>query len=95
MPEIRRCDYCGREIGEKQQAYVLNIEMFALAEPLVITEEDLQKDYMCELEELIQKMETIDVSEAEDQVHEQYRFILCSSCRHDIHHRLKARYYEN
>jgi hypothetical protein len=33
----------------------------------------------------------VDVSEAEDQVHEVYRFILCAKCRQTIHHRLKNR----
>lgn len=91
MAKKRRCDYCDKLIGEKEQGYGLNIEMFALADPLELTEEDLERDFRAELEELIQQLEDVDVSEAEDQVHEIYRFILCGKCRQAIHHRLKNR----
>lgn len=90
-----RCDYCGKVLKDDEQGYGLNIEMFALAEPLDITEEDLKKDYKQELESLIEKMENVDVSEAEDQVHEVYQFVLCWKCRNYLHKRLKFRHSVN
>ena len=91
MAELRRCDYCGRIIAKSEQGYGLNIEMFALADPLELTEEDLEKDYGAELRALIEKMEHLDVREEEAKVHEIYRFVLCGGCRAGLHERLKAR----
>ena len=95
MNKTRRCDYCSLEIGDQEQGYGLNIEMFALADPLEFNEEDLKKDYQEELEKLVKKMELLNVVEEEDKIHEMYRFILCPDCRADLHRRLKDRYFTN
>lgn len=87
----RKCDYCGRETPEKQQMYSLRIEMFARAEPLIIGEDDLNKDHATEMDVLLKKMEMMDPEEAADQVHESYLFDLCASCRASMHRQLKER----
>ena len=91
MSSEQYCDYCNKLINKQQQGYALKIEMFALAGPLEFSAQDLKKDYQSELQELIEKLESLDVDEAEDQVHESYQFVLCAACRHDLHKRLKHR----
>jgi hypothetical protein len=71
--------------------YSLRIELFARVEPLVFNQQDLEKDNALALEELVQHMEALDPSEAEDQVHESYMFDLCSACRGLMHQQLKQR----
>jgi hypothetical protein len=90
----QRCDKCGREVPPKEQMYSLRIEMFARVEPMILTKEDLAQDYAASLEELVLEMETMDVSEAEDQVHESYVFDLCTKCRNVMHRQLKERWAE-
>jgi hypothetical protein len=87
----RQCDKCGRDVPAEEQMYSLRIEMFARVEPMVLSKEDLLQDHTAALEELVLQMETMDVSEAEDQVHESYQFDLCSACRNLMHRQLKQR----
>ena len=91
----RYCDYCKQQIQPGSQGYALKIEMYALPDPPEFSFKDLQADHSAELEELIQKMESLDPQEAQDQVHESYPFILCSRCRNQLHRRLKGRQFES
>jgi len=91
-PGVKRtCDNCGAKRPEKEQMYTLRLEMFARAEPLVISKEDLKIDHSAHLSKLVKKMEQMDPQEAEDQVYERYTFDLCSECRRTMHQQLKAR----
>lgn len=71
--------------------YTLRLEMFARAEPLIITKEDLLHDHAVAMEKLVEQMESMDPAEAEDQVHESYVFDLCTKCRNLMHRQLKSR----
>lgn len=44
------------------------------------------------LERLIEEMEGVDPEEAADQIHEQYRFLICPECRSRMHRGLKRRW---
>ncbi len=87
----RTCANCGGTAPDNQQMYTIRIELFARAEPLVFTPEDLAADHASKLEELIAQMEAADPEEAADQVHEQYAFSLCAPCRARIHRGLKIK----
>lgn len=87
----RVCANCGRTTPDQEQMYTIRIEMFARAEPLVFDLQDLSGDSAGKLEELVSKMEQMDVEEAADQVHEEYSFDLCGACRGNLHRGLKAR----
>lgn len=87
----RRCDRCGRETPEKEQMYSLRLELFARAEPLIVTKEDLLHDHAAAMEKLVEQMQSMDPQEAEDQVHESYLFDLCTKCRNLMHRQLKLR----
>ncbi|MCX7625244.1 MAG: hypothetical protein N2Z21_03415 [Candidatus Sumerlaeaceae bacterium] len=87
----RICHNCGREVGSNEQLYVLRIELFAKAEPLELTIDDLLADHTAQIEKLIEEMEALDPEEASDEVYESYNFELCPECRRRVHHLLKGR----
>ncbi len=87
----RVCANCERITSETEQMYTIRIEMFARAEPLVFESHDLAQDHAQKLQNLIEKMEEMDVNEAADQVYEQYSFDLCVRCRKRIHRGLKIK----
>jgi hypothetical protein len=87
----RICDNCGATAHVKEQMYSLKLEMYARAEPIVITQEDLETDLIQEMEKVLDLLATADADEASDQVHESYMFDLCSRCRSKFHRLLKSR----
>jgi len=87
----KKCDNCGRTIPSSSQTYIVRIELFAKAEPLELTLDDLLADHTAQIEKLIEEMENLDVEEATDQVYEAYAFQLCPVCRLRIHNLLKTR----
>jgi hypothetical protein len=90
-PVKRICDNCGRVVPVKEQMYSLRIEMFARAEPLVFTSQDLEQAPGPQMELLLKELEKVDVEEATDQVYETYGFDLCGRCRGKFHRRMKER----
>jgi len=75
------CDMCGKQLlVEEDVRYVVKIEAFAAADPLEITEEDLEKDHLIEISKLIKQLEQMDPQELEDQVYKSFRFDLCPEC---------------
>lgn len=87
----RFCHNCGCEVPAQDQLYVLRLELFAKAEPLELTIDDLLADHTSQIEKLIKEMEKLDPEEATDEVYEAYTFELCPVCRRRIHALLKAR----
>ena len=49
------CDRCGRPIEQGQSRYIAKIQVFAAADPLEITLEDLLRDTGREMEALLQQ----------------------------------------
>lgn len=82
------CDNCGQPAPAGAQKYMMKIEMFASADPPVITEEMLEGDAQDKMAQLIEEMKDIDPQELEDQVYECYIFSLCPKCRAEFHHGL-------
>lgn len=89
--EPGRCENCGKWIDSEETIYEIRIDIYAKGGPVTITEEDLQKNHIREMEELIRSMEEMDVDEITDQVWESYRFDLCRKCREQFHEKLKMK----
>lgn len=95
MENSRVCDNCGCYIESNETLYVMQVAIMAEPGPEIdipeITDID---DVRKELEKLIRAMEGMseeEVEEAAEQVHESYRFVLCTECREEVHGRLKRR----
>jgi hypothetical protein len=86
-----RCHSCGREVSKDDILYEIKIEIYAKPGPIEISEEDLGRDYIGEIDRLIEEMGEMDTEELSDQVYECYQFDLCASCRQDLHGKLKLR----
>ena len=75
------CDGCGKELGKGEAHHVVKIEVFASASAGQLTEDDLDRDHLEEVADLLAEMEEA----AEEAVLEpsttRLRFDLCSPCR--------------
>jgi len=91
MYEPRLCDNCGRQLESDEVGYWVRLEIFASPDPPIITQEDLDQDHVAKMQALVEKMEQLDPDEAEAQVYEAYRFVVCSNCRNYFHEHLKHR----
>ncbi|MCC6545854.1 hypothetical protein IT570_01705 [Candidatus Sumerlaeota bacterium] len=91
--EGRLCDSCGRWIEPNEILY--NMTVTIEASDVVNLEDNRAADEIRdEFEKLVRAMEQMtsdEIDEATDEVHEDYRFSLCRSCRNDVHKRLKNR----
>ncbi len=76
------CDMCGKTLlSDEDVRYVVKIEVFAAADPMEITEDDLKKDHHKEIADLLDQMEDMDPQELEDGVYKKLRFDLCAACQ--------------
>ena len=75
------CDLCGRPVplGDEPR-YVVRIQVFAAADPMELTADDLKRDLRAELRDLVRRMENLDPEKAQDQVHREFTFELCPAC---------------
>ncbi|MGB9691233.1 MAG: hypothetical protein ACPL7D_03610 [Candidatus Sumerlaeaceae bacterium] len=87
----RKCSNCGADVPPGAQLYVLRIELYAQAQPIELTIDDLLADHTAQIEKLIEEMEFLDAEEATDEVYEAYVFELCAMCRRRMHRMLKER----
>jgi hypothetical protein len=75
------CDLCGTRIPEGSD-YILRIEIFANPQMAPITEQDWnEKNFTQEWENLMQELHALSAEEAQDQVHQEFRFRICPICR--------------
>jgi hypothetical protein len=56
------------------------VEVFAAADHLTITEEDLKRDHTAEIARLVDQLDRMDPDTVEDQVYRAFRFDLCRDC---------------
>jgi len=76
------CDICGKRMESGTDLhYIVKMEVYAAYDPLEITEEDLERDYLDEISNLIDRMRTTDEEELEDQVYKCLKFDLCPACQ--------------
>jgi len=97
------CDMCGKTLlADEDTRYVVRIEAYAAYDPMEITTNDLREDRTDEIQDLLERMETMDPDALNDQVYKTFRFDLCPAC-HAAYiqdplrtaHRLRARFGQN
>ena len=75
------CDLCGKPIPQGSD-YILRIELFANPQSNPITEQDWNsKNFEKEWENLMQELHALSAEEAQNQVHHEFRFQICPTCR--------------
>src|SRR5881394_903693 len=75
------CDRCGRPIEQGQLRYVAKIQVFAAADMLEITLEDLMRDTRKEMERLVRQCEELSEAELMRDVFVEFQFDLCRACQ--------------
>lgn len=75
------CDRCCRPLGKKSPRYVVKIQVYAAAEPLEISAEDLQQDTKAELKQALEKAAEQSEAEAMRDVYVEMQYDLCRSCQ--------------
>lgn len=79
------CDRCGQPISKGALRYVAHIKVYAAAdEPLEITEEDLQRDHLAEIERLINEAAGMTEEELMRDVYVEFKFDICPHCQRII-----------
>lgn len=82
------CSICKSEILPDKQLYVLRIDLFAAADELEMSRDELDKDRRAEFEKLMEQLESMDAEEAQeetDKVFERHVYLLCPICRARFH----------
>ena len=75
------CDRCGRPLEQGQLRYIAKIEVFAAADPLVITLDDLLRDTRREMDDALEECEKLTEEELMRDVYVLFQFDLCRSCQ--------------
>ena len=63
----------------------MKVEIFAAADPIEISREDLTKDHKEEIRKLVGQLEGMDPKDVEDQVYVKFEYDLCQSCRNKLY----------
>ena len=75
------CDRCGRPLAEGEARYVAKIQVFAHADPLKISGEDLRRDRTEELAGLVEQCAQTTEAELMRDVFVEFKFDLCKPCQ--------------
>jgi hypothetical protein len=75
------CDRCGRPIERGQIRYTARIQVFAAADPMEITLDDLLRDTRQEMDEIIGQCEPLSERELMRDVYVEFQFDLCRACQ--------------
>ena len=75
------CDRCGRPIEQGQLRYVAKIQVFAAADMLEITLEDLMRNTRKEMDRLVRQCEQLSEEELMRDVFVEFQFDLCRACQ--------------
>ncbi|MBN1345757.1 MAG: hypothetical protein JXQ73_23895 [Phycisphaerae bacterium] len=76
-----QCDRCGKRLEpDDPNRFVVKIEVFAAADHITITQEDLKRDHRREIARLLEQLDKMDPDEIEDQTYRSLRFDLCREC---------------
>ena len=82
MPSVNNCcDRCGRPMFAGDLRYVARIQVFAAADPLVISDEELQRDSTILREHLLEQAEAMSEEELMRDVHVSLEYSLCRRCQ--------------
>ncbi len=76
------CSMCGKTLLiDEDVRYVVDIAVYAAADPMEISQSDLKRDHKAEMLKIIRAMRKFSAEELEDQVHKEFRFYLCPGCQ--------------
>ena len=76
------CDLCGKPLlVDSDVRYVVKIEVFAAYDPMELTVEDLKRDRLKEIRELVRRLSEMEPQELEDQVYKSFTFDMCPECQ--------------
>ena len=76
------CDLCGKPLlVDSEVRYELRMEIKAAYDPLVLRDEDLQKDYGTEIARVLRQLEGLSSVEAQNEVYRVFEFDLCRACQ--------------
>lgn len=79
-----RCDRCAIEVPADRARYQALLEIQHVADPLVVTEEELRRDHATEIRDLLAAMAKRDARELEEEVHVRRVARLCARCRRTL-----------
>jgi hypothetical protein len=74
------CDQCAKELDASDRRFVVRIECHAAAEPVALTEDDLDQDRLDELGDMLRDMETEVGEEETAPTRVSLRYDLCPEC---------------
>ena len=76
------CDLCGKVLDpEEDLRYVVKMEICAALEPICLDEEEGDRDYLQEIQDVLERLEDADDDRIGDDVYQELRFDLCPECR--------------
>lgn len=76
------CDVCGKPLlVDEDVRYVVDIRVYAAADPMELTQADLDKDHLAEMRRILDAIKHRDAQELEDEIHQEFTFHLCPMCR--------------
>jgi hypothetical protein len=81
VPIHYKCDRCGKRLApDDPNRFVVKVEVFAAADHLTVTEEDLERDHRAEIDRLVKQLDKMTADEVEDLTYRAFRFDLCRDC---------------
>jgi hypothetical protein len=75
------CDRCGRPLEKGESRYIARMEVYAAADPLEITLEDLLKDTRREMDRIVEQCDALPEEELMRDVYVRLEFDLCRPCQ--------------
>lgn len=78
------CSMCGKTLMlDEDVRYVVHIRVFAAADPMEISPQDLRQDLREELIRLAREADKFSAEELESQVYKELKFYLCPRCHRE------------
>jgi len=76
------CDLCKRKLDPQEDLrYVVKIEISAAFDPAGDNEDEDDRDYLEEIQDILERLEEGPEEQVGEGVHQQLRFDLCPECR--------------
>jgi hypothetical protein len=76
------CDMCKRDLdAETDLRYVVKMEVFAALCPAASEEEDDDRDHLEQIQNMLERLDSGENDQLNEEVYQQMRFDLCPECR--------------
>lgn len=75
------CDCCQRKLDPDDLRYVVKMEVYAAFDPIAMDELEDDRDYLQEIQKILQHSDEASDAQVGNDVYEQTRFDLCPECR--------------